>query len=60
MSEYHVPLDIPVHSLNSSQFSGDTIKSNHAIKTSEPDHVPLTIDISDHVTSKMEDFTVSE
>jgi hypothetical protein len=29
----------------------------HAIKTSEPDHVPLTIDISDHVTSKMEDFT---
>ena len=49
--------DIPVHSLNSSQFSGDTIKSNHPIKTSEPDHVPLTIDISDHVTSKMEDFT---
>ena len=49
--------DIPVHSLNSSQFSGDTIKSNHPIKTSEPDHVPLTIDISDHVISKMEAFT---
>ncbi|VDI08701.1 Hypothetical predicted protein [Mytilus galloprovincialis] len=50
--------DIPTHSLLLSKESNKTNDSyfNQPIKTTETCHLPLTVDTSDHVTTKSDDF----
>ncbi|XP_071149943.1 uro-adherence factor A-like isoform X7 [Mytilus edulis] len=50
--------DIPTHSLLLSKQSNKTNDSyfNQPIKTTETGHVPLSVDTSDHVTTKSDDF----
>ncbi|VDI42354.1 Hypothetical predicted protein [Mytilus galloprovincialis] len=50
--------DIPTHSLLLSKKSNKTNDSyfNQPIKTTETCHLPLTVDTSDHVTTKSDDF----
>ncbi|XP_063412905.1 titin homolog isoform X4 [Mytilus trossulus] len=50
--------DIPTHSLLLSKQSNKTNDSyfNQPIKTTEAGHVPLSVDTSDHVTTKSDDF----